>query len=273
MMEKFGFGDYTGIDIYEESDGILPSAQWKRARYNQPWYGGETLSVGIGQSYWLVTPLQLAHATSILVNRGEIKVPHLVNSIHQPIPKDKLNINGENLDKESTDETELNTSVNNESLLDFSPKPPIELKNPKNWQYVLDGLHNTVQKFGATAHNAFKGSNYDAAGKTGSAQVASLGEDEEYDASKVQENQRDNAMFIAFAPFDNPEIVVAVAIENVAKGGGATNAAPVARQVMDQYFGDRFAQNEIGHMVLPIAQHNHQNIHQHYINEPAIGQP
>ena len=96
-----------------------------------------------------------------------------------------------------------------------------------------------MQKFGATGYSAFKGSKYDAAGKTGSAQTANIAQDEEYDAKKVQESKRDNAMFIAFAPYENPEIVVAVAIENVAKGGGGTNAGPVARQIMDQYFGDR----------------------------------
>ena len=208
MMEKFGFGEYTGIDIYEESRTIMPSVEWKRARYNQPWYTGETLSVGIGQSYWTATPLQLAQATSILVNKGQIKVPHLLKS--------------------ATDQ---------EVIID--EKPPIKLKNDENWDIVLDALHNTVQKLGATAHQAFKGSKYDAAGKTGSAQTANIGQDEKYDAEKTEESKLDNAMFIAFAPYENPEIVVAVAIENVAQGGGATNAAPVARQIMDQYFGDR----------------------------------
>jgi penicillin-binding protein 2 len=228
MMEKFGFGDYTGIDIYEENDGILPSIGWKRARYNKPWYTGETLSVGIGQSYWLVTPLQLAQATSILVNKGENKIPRLVNTMASSDYND-----------------ELNEGIAN------NQKPPVILQNNDNWQYVLDALHNTVRTSGATANFAFKGAKYDAAGKTGSAQVANLGEDEKYDAATTQENQRDNAMFIAFAPFDNPEIVVAVAIENVAKGGGGTNAAPVARQIMDQYFGDRFTNDQIASIQIP----------------------
>lgn len=224
MMDKFGFGEYTGIDIHEEARGVLPSRGYKRARFNQPWYTGETLSVGIGQSYWTVTPLQLAQATSTLVNKGEIKTPHLLKAMSQT------------------------TYVQNEDKHDVTIKaepyeieerPPITLSDNKNWQIVLDAMHSTVQKIGATGYNAFKGHTYDAAGKTGSAQVASLGEDEKYDASKTQEKKRDNAMFIAFAPFDKPEIVVAVAIENVEKGGGATNAAPVARQIMDQYFGNR----------------------------------
>lgn len=240
MMERFGFGDYTGIDIHEETRAILPSVEWKRARYNQPWYTGETLSVGIGQSFFTVTPLQLAQATSILVNKGEIKIPHLL--------KETTETQTASL-KESNDEVDIDATkgalsepVTTEVV--YENKAPIKLSNDKNWDYVLDAMHNTVQKFGATGHTAFKDSRYDAAGKTGSAQVTSLAENEKYDAKKTEENQRDNAMFIAFAPFENPEIVIAVAIENVAKGGGGTNAAPVARQIMDQYFGDRVIVSE-----------------------------
>ena len=240
MMAKFGFGDYTGIDIHEESPGILPSVGWKRGRYNQPWYAGETLSVGIGQSFWTVTPLQLAQALSVLVNKGEIKPPHLLKATsfvtQQPIA-DEQSTAGTSTTEPSSSEQLTQTSVTIPYQLE--DMPPIELKNKRNWNIVLDAMHNTVQKLGATAHNAFKGHSYDAAGKTGSAQVARLGDNEKYDAAKTAENKRDNAMFIAFAPYEKPEIVVAVAIENVAKGGGATNAAPVARQIMDQYFGDR----------------------------------
>lgn len=223
MMEKFGFGEYTGIDIHEESRAIMPSVEWKRARYNQNWYTGETLSVGIGQSFWTVTPLQLSQAVSILVNKGEIKVPHLLKATKEVITNPENEGNQEQLITE----------------YEIDEKPPIVLSDKKSWEIVLDGLHNTVQKFGATGYNAFKGSKYDAAGKTGSAQTANIAQDEKYDAKKVKENKRDNAMFIAFAPFESPEIVVAVAIENVAEGGGGANAGPVARQIMDQYFGDR----------------------------------
>ena len=223
MMRKFGFGDYTGIDLHEESRAIMPSIEWKRERYNKAWYTGETLSVGIGQSYWSVTPLQLSQAISILVNKGQIKVPHLLKSTSEVV------INEEGVVAQAPLVTQY--------VVD--EKAPIILKDNKSWDVVLDGLHNTVQKVGATGYSAFKGSKYDAAGKTGSAQTANIAQDEEYDATKVKESKRDNAMFIAFAPYENPEIVVAVAIENVAKGGGGTNAAPVARQIMDQYFGDR----------------------------------
>lgn len=222
MMERFGFGDYTGIDIREEASAIMPSVEWKRARYNQPWYTGETISVGIGQSYWTVTPLQLAQATSILANKGEFRIPHLLQAMtHQ----DRDETTGE--------------IANLVEQVQYEEKPPVTIKDNKNWDLVLDAMHNTVQKIGATSHAAFVGTKYDAAGKTGSAQVANLAQDEEYDAKKTKERKRDNAMYISFAPYENPEIVVAVAIENVAKGGGGTNAAPVARQIMDQYFGDR----------------------------------
>ncbi len=224
MMAKFGFGEQTGVDIHEESSGILPSVGWKRARYNQPWYTGETLSVGIGQSYFTVTPLQLAQATSILVNEGKIKPPHFLKATSQ-------------LEYQKGKDT--NAVKVSAAPYQVDEKRPITLSNPDNWRLVLDAMHSTVQKVGATGHTAFIGTQYDAAGKTGSAQVARIAQDEKYDAEKTAENKRDNAMFIAFAPYEKPEIVVAVAIENVEKGGGATNAAPVARQIMDQYFGNR----------------------------------
>jgi len=227
MMEKFGFGDYTGIDIHEESRAIMPSVAWKRGRYNQPWYTGETLSVGIGQSYWTVTPLQLTQALTTLVNHGERKVPHFLKA---------------------TKEIAIGEEGNSQSTLEeiiYEEQAPLILKQAKHWDLVLEAMHSTVQKFGATAHTPFKGSKYDAAGKTGSAQVARIKQNEEYDADTTKENKRDNAMFIAFAPYKNPEIVVAVAIENVAKGGGGTNAGPVARQIMDQYFGNRVITSSI----------------------------
>lgn len=221
MMEKFGFGDYTGIDIHEESKAIMPSVAWKRERYNKSWYTGETLSVGIGQSYWTVTPLQLTQALTTLVNHGERKVPHLLKANSELI-----------IESSGNAYHQITPTI-------YEPRAPLKLKDDKNWDVVLQAMHNTVQKFGATAYKPFKGSTYDASGKTGSAQVARIKQNEKYDAKTTSENKRDNAMFIAFAPFDKPEIVIAVAIENVAKGGGGTNAGPVARQVMDQYFGDR----------------------------------
>jgi penicillin-binding protein 2 len=245
MMEKFGFGDYTGIDIHEESRAIMPSVAWKRSRYNKSWYTGETLSVGIGQSYWTVTPLQLTQAMTTLVNHGKRKVPHFLKDTKEIV-----------IDAEGQSQSVLKKII-------YEEQPPIVLKQEKNWDLVLDAMHSTVQKLGATGHDAFKGSKYDAAGKTGSAQVASIKQNEEYDAKSTKENRRDNAMFIAFAPYKNPEIVVAVAIENVAKGGGGTNAGPVARQIMDQYFGNRVITSSTGNpkhqLIANIEHHKHQS--------------
>ncbi len=207
FMAKFNFGETTRIDIDEEYAAILPSRGWKRARFNQPWYAGDTIAVGIGQSYWTATPMQIAYATSVLAMKGIRHTPHLVSSFSRA---------GEE------------TRWQDEDL------PPVQINNERNWDIVLDAMRRVVSH--GSARLAFKGSNYLAAGKTGTAQVVSLAEDEEYNAEEMDERHRDNAMYIGFAPYDDPQFVVAVAIENVAKGGGGTNAAPVARTLMDHFF-------------------------------------
>ncbi|NMP16849.1 penicillin-binding protein 2 [Thalassotalea sp. Y01] len=236
-MAKFGFGESTGIDIYEESPAILPSRGWKRARYNQPWYHGDTVNIGIGQGYWTVTPIQLAQATSILVNKGRVVEPHFVSHIHEPVE-----LTAENTLAEATDGIEIATSRDLEKQIipfEINEKPPIVLTDENNWDIILDSMRATVGKPAGTGYNAFLGSDYQAAGKSGTGEVVGRAEDVDYDATKLSENQRDNAMFIAYAPHDKPEIVVAIAIENVAVGGGGSNAGPVARQIMDQYFANR----------------------------------
>jgi penicillin-binding protein 2 len=236
MMEKFGFGELTGVDIWEDKRAILPGKEAKRSRYNQPWYTGDTVNVGIGQGLWTVTPLQLAQAISILANKGQIKVPHFLRAITKAVDINTLNDDGS---------AQVNAATSNESInivtemvtetVDIEEKPPIVLKDNKHWDLVLDAMHNTAQK----KYPAFKGAKYDAAGKSGTAQLISKKQDEEYDAKATKEKQRNNAMFVAFAPYENPEIVVAVVVENVLNFGGGFNAGPVARQVLDQYFGDR----------------------------------
>ncbi|WP_371377065.1 penicillin-binding protein 2 [Thalassotalea aquiviva] len=228
LMASFGFGESTGIDIYEESIGVLPSRGWKRARYNQPWYHGDTVNIGIGQGYWTVTPMQLAQATSILINKGEVKQPHLLAAMHEKTY------------------TSASTAVSESYIFDevITPyhvveKKPVQLQNNKHWNTILKAMHKTVRNPAGTGFGAFKDTDYDAAGKSGTGEVVGRAQDADYDASKIAERKRDNAMFIAFAPYDKPEIVVAVAIENVAVGGGGSNAGPVARQIMDQYFANR----------------------------------
>ncbi|MFT6900834.1 MAG: penicillin-binding protein 2 [Colwellia sp.] len=235
MMEKFGFGDYTGVDIFEDSRAILPGRETKRNRYNKPWYTGDTISIGIGQGYWTVTPLQLAQAISILANKGEIKIPHFLRSTAELVSQ---NTQKESLNTNEVIKTGSNVNIVTKMLTkmtEYDDKPPIILKDNKHWNLILDAMHNAAQR----AYPAFRGTHYDAAGKSGTAQLISKKQDEKYDAESTKEKQRNNAMFVAFAPYENPEIVVSVVVENVLEGGGGTNAGPVARQVMDQYFGDR----------------------------------
>ncbi len=208
FMDQFGFGDLSGIDIHEETTAILPTVDWKRARFKENWWPGDTISVGIGQGYWTATPIQIANSLSILVNRGVHRQPHLVQVARQE----------ENITQLFTEE-----------------KPPVQLKNPRHWQIALDAMHNTVTKTTGTAHKAFKGVTYDPAGKTGTAQVVSIAQGEKYDAKKLKERHRDNAVYTGFAPFNDPKIVVAIIVENQKAGGGSI-AAPIARQIMDYYF-------------------------------------
>lgn len=203
FMARFGYGDLSGIDIHEETTAILPSKEWKEGRFKEFWWRGDTISVGIGQGYWTATPIQIANATNILVNRGINHPPHLVQVV-----------------KKDNDVTQ----INNEE------KPPVILKDPRHWQVSLDAMHNTVKKISGTAHKAFKGTNYDSAGKTGTAQIVSIAQGERYDAKSLKERQRDNTIYVGFAPYNDPKIVVSVVLEN--NHGGIQ----IARQLMDYYF-------------------------------------
>jgi len=215
-MVRYGFGARTGIDIAEESAAVMPSRGWKRARFNQPWYAGETVSIGIGQSYWTTTPIQLAVGTSVIVNRGERPVPRLLHAIQEG-------------------EVVLPAVV--------EMREPVTLKNPQNWDVVLQALNLTVSSIKGTAHRAFKDATYTSGGKTGTAQVRSIGQEEEYNAEEIDERYRDNAMYVGHAPAENPELVVVIAVENTIGGGGSV-AAPMARKLLDFYFEQeqRYAQ-------------------------------
>ncbi|MCE2593584.1 penicillin-binding protein 2 [Motilimonas cestriensis] len=224
FMKQFGFGDYTGIDIAEETTAVMPSRGWKRARFNQPWYQGDTISIGIGQGYWTATPIQLAQATANLARRGEVIVPRLLKSIRTgsgsfEVPPDH--------------------------------KAPIVLNNESYWQVALDGMYGVVNKKTGTARKAFADTEYKAAGKSGTAQVVNMKEDEVYDAEKLAEHHRDNAMFVAYAPFENPEVVTSVVVENA--GGGSSHAAPVARAMFDAYFAGKKAADEAKLFNLPLV--------------------
>ncbi|CAH0525082.1 penicillin-binding protein 2 [Vibrio hippocampi] len=207
-MMMFGFGDYTGIDIHEESKANMPTREWKMARHRTPWYQGDTIPVGIGQGYWTATPMQIAKATSVLVNHGQVLSPHLLRAT--------IN-NGGNFDEQV--------------LAEVDSRPPITNVKQQYWNIALEGMRRVNHGVRGTARRAFADMPYQSGGKSGTAQVYSLGEDEEYNADEIEEHLKDHALFTGFAPFKDPKVVVTVVIENA--GGGSTNGAPVARQLFD----------------------------------------
>jgi penicillin-binding protein 2 len=206
FLSRFGFGKKTGIDLEGETSGLLPSQEWKMKRYHQKWYAGDTVSVGIGQGYSLVTPMQLAYATATLANNGVGFKPHLVR--------------------------EIRSSRANENRLITMPAEVDMQLNPEHLDLVKRAMMAVTQP-GGTAVAASLGASYHIAGKTGTAQVVGMKQGEKYDASKLDERHRDHAWFIAFAPAEQPKIALVVLAENGGHGGGT--AAPIARKVMDYY--------------------------------------
>lgn len=203
-MSRFGYGDYTGIDIHEESKANMPTREWKQARFRQPWYQGDTIPVGIGQGYWTATPLQIAKATTVLVNNGVVRAPHLLKDI---------------IDNDSTVPAR------------FDEYPPITNVDQKYWDIAKNGMYRVLFGTRGTARRAFYGAEYKAGGKSGSAQVFGLAEDQEYNAEELEEHLRDHALFTAFAPYEKPQVVVSMVLENA--GGGSSNGGPVARKIFD----------------------------------------
>ncbi|MGY0617237.1 penicillin-binding protein 2 [Vibrio sp. FJH11] len=208
-MMMFGFGDYTGIDIYEESKANMPTREWKYSRHKTPWYKGDTIPVGIGQGYWTATPMQIAKATTVLVNDGAVTAPHLL--------KASIN-NGGEFDEQHTE--------------DYLTYPPIKDVPKKYWDMAKEGMHRVNHGVRGTARRSFTDMSYETAGKSGTAQVFGLAENEVYKANEVAEHLRDHALFTGFAPFDDPKVVVTVVLENA--GGGSSNGAPVARKIFDR---------------------------------------
>jgi len=209
FMKNFGLGSRTGIDVQGEAVGVLPSPEWKQARFRNPaqqkWFPGETISIGIGQGYNAYTPIQLAQAISTLANGGSIYRPHLVAHIDNPRTGDQRYI-----------EPEL---VHQAAL------------KKDNVEFVKRAMAG-VNKEG-TGARAFAGAQYTSGGKTGTAQVIAIKQNEKYDESKVAERHRDHSLFIAFAPIESPKIALAIVVEN--GGFGARAAAPIARTVLDYF--------------------------------------
>ena len=207
-LTKFGFGEKTGIDIIGESSALLPSREWKQKARRLPWFPGETLITGIGQGFMLVTPLQLAVSTASLSLDGIRQRPQMIYATQNP----KIEI--------------LNIRP---------PKslPKISIVNQDNWNYVKDAMKGVVHSLHGTARSLNRNLQYIMAGKTGTAQVHGIKQDEEYDEEKVAKKLRDHALFIAYAPAEKPKIAVAIIVENGGHGGSV--AAPIARKVMDDY--------------------------------------
>ncbi len=208
FMKQFGFGKRTGIDSTSERSGLMPSREWKRNANGMPWFPGETLITGIGQGALLVTPLQLSSSTGALAMQGKLYKPHLVKSIENP-----------------ADQTDQPVEV----ILSSEYK----IKKKLNWDHVVKGMTNVVHNVRGTAHRIAKGLQYKIAGKTGTAQVFGIAQDEEYEEENVSKKLRDHALFMAFAPADDPRIAVAVVVEN--GGHGSSVAAPIVRKIMDAY--------------------------------------
>ncbi len=202
-MNKFGFGDYTGIDIFEESKANMPTREWKQVRHKAPWYKGDTIPIGIGQGYWTATPMQLAKATNVLVNRGVVQAPQLLKHIADG------------------------------SSEDIVPRPfeDISYVNSSYWDIALEGMRLVNHGNSGTARRTFSSAGYESGGKTGTSQVFGLAEDQEYDADEIEEHLRDHALFVGFAPYKNPEVVISMVLENA--GGGSSNAAPLAKEIFD----------------------------------------
>jgi penicillin-binding protein 2 len=212
-LRPFGYGQLAGIDIAGEKPGLLPTPEWKRTAFkhaaDQPWFPGDTVNLGVGQGFLLVTPLQLAHIAGVIAERGKSFRPRLLKGTRDADGK-------------------------------VTWLPPVQEKSVEgisetDWTTVIDAMVGTTScaRYCGTAAVQFKGAAYRAGGKTGTAQVYTVAQNAKYNAKVTPEELRDHAWFIAFAPAEAPRIAVAVLVENA--GFGAGNAAPIARKVIDAY--------------------------------------
>jgi penicillin-binding protein 2 len=217
-MKPLGFGQLTGIDVQGEARGILPSTEWKRTAYRKPeqqrWYAGETISLGIGQGYNSFTMLQLAQATSTLVNQGVKMRPHLVREV---------------VDVETRESRRI------------AQEPVAQLQyKPEHLEVIRKALEGVNLE--GTSATSFAGAPYTSGGKTGTAQVFTVKQNEKYNAARIDERMRDHALFMAYAPADQPKVALAMVVENA--GFGAQNAAPIARRVFDYVLMGQYPSEE-----------------------------
>lgn len=208
-LSQFGFGQRTGIDLPGEMSGLLPSRAWKRRERHLPWFPGETLITGIGQGFTLTTPLQLAEAMAIFADGGQRLEPRVVQAVEGSITDERHPVQAR-------------------------PREPVHVVSAANWRTIKKAMIAVVNSLHGTARRIGVGAPYLIAGKTGTAQVFGIKQDEKYEAKDLAYKLRDHALFVAFAPADDPQIAVAVIAEH--GGGGSSVAAPIARKVMDAYF-------------------------------------
>jgi penicillin-binding protein 2 len=221
FLKRFGLGAHTGLDIMGENAGLIPSREWKRTQFSrredQAWFPGETVIAGIGQGYMLVTPIQLAHATAVLGARGKRFSPRLVLGTEDAIDRDVV-------------------------WFDPGELQGIEGVAEEDWELVHNAAVGVTSAPGGTARTSMLGTEYRVAGKTGTSQLFGLAADERYREDDVAERLRDQGLFIAYAPAEDPRIAVAVVVENM--GGGGRSAAPVTRKILDAFFATQTVSNE-----------------------------
>ncbi|AKH62198.1 MULTISPECIES: peptidoglycan DD-transpeptidase MrdA [Photorhabdus] len=199
-MTKFGYGEYTGIDLAEERTGIMPTREWKQKKYKKPWYQGDTIPVGIGQGYWTATPIQMVKALTTLINDGNVKTPHLLLG---------KKLKGEMIPYQRTENVQIGDI------------------HSGYWELAKSGMYGVANLPNGTGHKSFIGTPYKAAVKSGTAQVYSY---ETYNASKVAEHLRDHKLMIAFAPYENPTVALSIILEN---GGAGPAVGTLVRQILD----------------------------------------
>ena len=207
-LSYFQFGEKTGLDLPGELGGILPSREWKKINKDEPWYRGETLITGIGQGFMTASPIQLALATGAIANKGNLHTPRVL-------------MHAQSKDGESYFESQTQSKQ-------------IPIKNIDNWELIIQAMKQTIYGKYGTAKRLNNKLNYTLAGKTGTAQVFGLDPEEEYIAENIDEKLRDHALFTAFAPIENPQVAIAIIVENA--GSGSSKAAPLARELLDEYF-------------------------------------
>jgi penicillin-binding protein 2 len=216
-LAQFGFGEVTGIDVPGEGKGLLPSRAWKQSVLQEPWYPGETVIAGIGQGFNVVTPLQLANAVAALVNGGTRYMPRLLYAAKP-------------------------AGVERAKRTQAPVAMQVPVKDPQDWQLILDGMDRVVNGPRGTAKRIAVDARYRTAGKTGTAQVVKLEKDEQNKEVEVAQQFRDHALFIAFAPVEAPRIAIAVIVEH--GGTGSIAAAPVARATLDAWLDQEIEQVE-----------------------------